>query len=209
MKARVTGRVLVTGAALLLAGCLGSLGGQSTVPSEKFYRLALPPLAPPTVPGPAVIAVEPVDARGVYVERSLLYRTAAAGAPLQQYPYASWAEPPDVMLQDLLMNALRTAFGPSQVLAPGQRGLPAIRLSMRLRALEQIRDGNAARARFAATYTAVDRNGGVLFVLDWDREAPASGASPLEFVNALNSLVNDADQELIDHLRGAMGRTGS
>lgn len=187
--------------AALLSGCFGGLGGSSAAPAEKFYRLTMASAPASPVAGTAVFALEPVDARGVYVERSLLYRAATAGAPLQQYPYASWAEPPDVMLQDQLMSALRNAFGASQVLGPGQRGLPSIRVGMRVRAMEQVRDGGSARAHFAATYSAIDRNGAVLFVLDWDREAAASGASPLEFVNALSGLVNDASNDVITRLR--------
>ena len=200
-------RASVLTTALLLAGCFGS---QPTTPAEKFYRL--PAITVPATTAPmattattAMYALEPVDARGVYVERSLLYCSSAAGSPLQQYPYASWAEPPDVMLQDQLLGALRNALGVSQVLAPGQRRVPAVRVSMRLRAMEQIRDGSSAQAHFAARYTAVDGNGAVLFVLDWDRQAPAGGASPLEFVNALAGLIGQADQELIERLHTAAG----
>lgn len=195
---------------LLLGGCLGSV---SSAPTEKFYQLPAPPEASSTAGQPpasaTVFALDSVDARGVYVERALLYRSALAGSPLQQYPFASWAEPPDVMLQDALLGSMRRAFGVTQVLAPGQRGLPAVRIAMRLRALEQIRDGSSAQARFAATYTAIDRSGEVLFVLDWDRQAPTTGASPLEFVTALGGLVNQANRDLVERLREASAGAGA
>ena len=195
-------------APLLLAGCLG---GGTSEPQQRYYAIApasVEATAPASADGPHIV-LDAVDARGIYAERSLLYRAAADAAPLEQYSYASWAEPPDVMLQDLMMSALRGAFGATQVLAPGQRGPWSIRVSVRLHAMEQIRDGSSARAHFAATFTALDRNGAVLFVLDFDREAPASGASPLEYVNALSGLVDDADREVVDRLREVAAKASS
>ena len=193
-------------AALALGGCFGS----QPVPAEKFYRLSSPGITAGTAAAPAedhnampTIALEPIDARGVYVERALLYRAPAMDAPLQQYPYSSWAEPPDTMLEDLLLKGLRDEFGTAHVLTEDRHRVAAIRVSMRLRALEQIRDGSSAQARFAATYSAVDRNGATLFLFDWDRQAPAAGPSPQEFVSALNGLVAEADRTLVDRLRQA------
>lgn len=197
----------VVSSVLLLGGCFSSLGSPQ-VPAERFYRLSASSAS--TAGGTSATAVsitlDPIDARGVYVERALLHRGAAAGAPLEQYPYASWAEPPDTMLQDILLTELRSAFSAMQVRAPGQRATSDIRVSMRLRALEQIREGSSARARFAASYSAFDRNNAVLFVMDWDREAPAAGPSPLEYVNALNALLTEADHALIAQLREAVAK---
>jgi uncharacterized lipoprotein YmbA len=198
--------------ALLLSGCFGT----QPVPFEHYYRLTPAVSSPPatgasaaSASGTVLIVLEPVDVRGVHVERPLLHRGTANGSPLEQYPFASWAEPPDTMLQDYLLADLRNGFGVMQVRTSGHGASSAIRLSMRLRAFEQIVDGSTARAHFAATYTATDAADNLLFVLEFDREVAAGGPSPLEFVTALSGLVSDADLALIDRLRAVTAKAAA
>jgi uncharacterized lipoprotein YmbA len=193
--------------AVLLTACAGQ-----TLPVERYYRLssttsAVESAAPAAVTPMPVIAVEPVEVHGIYVESALLHRSARPLAPLEQYPYASWAEPPDILIGEILVADLRHAFGAMRVLAPGQRSAADIHLAVNVRSLEQIRDGDRTRASYAATYVATRSDGRVLFVMDWAREAPATGPSPLEFVTVLNGLIGQADGALIERLKSTADTT--
>ncbi len=191
-------------APLFLAGCLG---GGTSEPRQRYYSIAptvIETTAAVAASGPQ-IALDAVDARGIYAERPLLYRTAGESAPLEQYAYASWAEPPDVMLEDALLADLGRAFGATNVRRAPVRGAPDIRIGVRVQALEQIIDGSRAQAHFAAVYTVADAAGESLLVYRYDRQSDAVGLSPLEFVKALDGLAAEADRALIDKLRTLPG----
>jgi uncharacterized lipoprotein YmbA len=185
-------------APLCLAGCFG---GGTSEPPQRYYTIAFAPAEETTPAADLRIALDGVDARGVYAERSLLHRNSGDAAPLEQYDYASWAEPPDVMLEQALFADLGAAFGATRISRVPVRGAVDLRIAVRLQGLEQIIDGTHARAHFAALYTVTDAAGEPLLVYRYDRLGDATGPSPLEFVRALGGLVADADRRLIDRLK--------
>jgi uncharacterized lipoprotein YmbA len=184
--------------ALSLAACFG---GGTPEPRQRYYTIASA-LAEETKPATDLrIALEGVDARGVYAERPLLHRNSGDAAPLEQYDYASWAEPPDVMLEQALFADLGAAFGATRISRVPVRSAVDLRVAVRLQGLEQVIGGTHAQAHFAAVYTVTDAAGEPLLVYRYDRLGDAAGPSPLEFVRALGGLVADADRRLIDQLK--------
>jgi uncharacterized lipoprotein YmbA len=185
-------------APLCLTACFG---GGTSEPRQRYYTIASTAVEEAKPAADLRIALEGVDARGVYAERPLLHRNGGDAAPLEQYDYASWAEPPDVMLEQALFADLGAAFGATRISRVPVRNAVDLRIAVRLQGLEQVVDGTRAQARFAAVYTVTDAAGEPLLVYRYDRLGDAAGPSPLEFVRALGGLVADADRRLIDRLK--------
>lgn len=185
-------------AAILQAGCIASA---PPLPAQRYYLLEPSlnqsgdsSLAAASADGTQLL-VDRVEAPGIFSERPLLWRAADPAAPLQQYPYAAWAEPPDAMLRAALVAQLRRRFGATAVQDARSR-MPVrgeLQLRLHVQHLEQILDGkDGASARLAMTLTVVDDNGRLLAVMPYDNQRRADGRSPMEFVRAENVLIADA-----------------
>lgn len=103
----------------MLGACFG--GGQS-IPQDQFYRLApvsydgarLPPIA-------KVIAVSPLESDGLHRERAILYSQAQTPLKLQRYHYYHWTQIPPTLIQDQLVDYLRTSGIAAQVSRYGEQ----------------------------------------------------------------------------------------
>lgn len=94
-------------AALLINGCVS----QPAVPQDYFYRLpAIHPDTPfDTKLISGTIAVDQLDADGVYRERPLLYVNAQRPLEVLQYHYRHWIQIPSQLIQDNMVDYLREA----------------------------------------------------------------------------------------------------
>lgn len=92
---------------LFVNGCVS----QPAVPQDYFYRLpTVHPAAPsqtPLVNGS--VAVDQLNADGVYRERPLLYVDAARPLEVLQYHYRHWIQVPASLIQDNMVDYLREA----------------------------------------------------------------------------------------------------
>jgi ABC-type uncharacterized transport system auxiliary subunit len=94
-------------AMLLTNGCVS----QPAVPQDYFYRL---PAIHPEVPLDTklingTIAVDQLDADGVYRERPLLYVDAQRPLEVLQYHYRHWIQIPSQLIQENFVDYLREA----------------------------------------------------------------------------------------------------
>ncbi|WP_455212019.1 ABC-type transport auxiliary lipoprotein family protein [Kaarinaea lacus] len=98
---------LLTSVVLLINGCVG----QPSVPQDFFYRLPVihPDKAFDTKLIHGAIAVDQLDADGVYRERPLLYVDAQRPLEVLQYHYRHWIQIPSQLIQDNLVDYLREA----------------------------------------------------------------------------------------------------
>ena len=94
-------------AMLLINGCVS----QPAVPQDYFYRLPAihPESAVDTKPVNGTIAVDQLDADGVYRERPILYVEAQRPLEVLQYHYRHWIQIPSQLIQDNLVDYLREA----------------------------------------------------------------------------------------------------
>lgn len=122
-------------AALVLSGCFAP----PPLPDDVYYKLQLAPAAQrfeaPRVAG--LVVVERPAAASVYNSRDLAYSDGPANLHLSYYHYQHWADPPPQLLQQGLVDHLRSAnFAPS-VAAEAGRLLPAYRISGVVRRFER------------------------------------------------------------------------
>ncbi|MCW9012748.1 MAG: ABC-type transport auxiliary lipoprotein family protein [Gammaproteobacteria bacterium] len=92
---------------LLLSACSFS-GGE--IPADHYYRLPVAgintAIAGKLKNNIASLLVEPVQADGLYHERSILYVESATPLELGRYHYHYWVEPPAILIRKHIHSAL-------------------------------------------------------------------------------------------------------
>ena len=98
---------LLASSVLLVNGCVS----QPAVPQDYFYRLPAihPDTAFDTKLVNGIIAVDQLDADGVYRERPLLYVDAQRPLEVLQYHYRHWIQIPSQLIQDNMVDYMREA----------------------------------------------------------------------------------------------------
>lgn len=128
---------------VLLTACFG---GGEPVPQDQFYRLsnvkytgkALQPLAD-------VIAVSVPDSDVLHRERALLYSHADKPLKLERYHYHHWTHIPARMIQDNLVDYLRTTGIAKDVIRYGEQSRIDVQIGGQLRRFERVLGrGNAS-----------------------------------------------------------------
>ncbi len=189
--------------AALLAGCFGS---SPPLPDDVNYRLQLAPATQrfeaPRIAG--LVVVERPTAAALYSSRDVVY---SEGPPnqLSHYHYHHWADPPPQLLQQGLVDHLRSANLASNVTLEAGRLLPAYRISGVVRRFERQKIGSGWQAAVSLELRA-DTVGGSepLLLRQYEMVSAADGdgmeATVQAFAKATGSLfdrfVTDLNQAL-------------
>ena len=192
---------------LLLASLLLSACAAQTVPSDRYYRIALQAVAQiKPLTDPPQIMLEPFQASGVYAERALVYRRPEARGALEQYRQQFWLELPALMLTDGLREALRTAAGDERVQARDARLKVAYIVTPRLRKLDQVLGPEGARAEYEVEFVVTDEDNETRFVERVDLAVALADTHPQSFADATSKLAAQANQKLIERLARDLAR---
>jgi len=92
----------------VLAGC----GSTGPVPEDRFYQLQTNVSATPVLPGPVLrggLRVDHVMADPLRSGRAVLYRNMRKPLELKRYHYEFWIDQPPRMIQQALLNYLRSS----------------------------------------------------------------------------------------------------
>lgn len=120
---------------LLLAGCFAP----PPLPDDVYYRLALAPAAQrfetPRIGG--LVVVERPSAPSVYGSRDVAYSDGPPHLQLTHYHYHHWVDPPAQLLQQGLVDHLRSANLAPNVAGEAGRLVPAYRISGVVRRFER------------------------------------------------------------------------
>jgi ABC-type uncharacterized transport system auxiliary subunit len=194
---------LAGGAAMLaLAAC-----SSPPVPRSLFYRLGAGGAPAPITGGPrrGTVEVPPFRAAGVVNESAILFRDGPR--QIEQYSYHSWAEPPTVMTQRAVVDALRQANVFDIVTTPEMRMDRDYELLGDLRHLEHVRGGGAGSAAIEIEFS-LRRVGGSqqLLLKTYQANEPASGdsvdAAVEAFRRGLDSIIANLVTDLAALPRG-------
>lgn len=167
--------------AILLAASLAAAAAACSsppAPRDTFYRLeaAAPArgFATPALPG--VLEVNRLDTDGVLSERALAY--AEPGRGIQRYRYDFWSEPPGLLLQDRLVQALTAAKAAAKVVTPDLRVPPDYALRGKVRRFEQIAGANQVAVDIQLVL--VDARDGRLIMMETYSTRPAATGDSAE-----------------------------
>lgn len=184
--------------AALLAGCFSS----PPLPDDVYYRLQLAPAAQrfeaPRVAG--LVVVDRPSAASVYNSRDLAYSDRPPHLQLSFYHYHHWADPPPQLLQQGLVDHLRSANLAPNVTVEAGRLVPAYRISGVVRRFERQKSDAGWQAAVSLELRA-DPAGGAqpLLLRQYDTVVAADGdgmeATAQAFAKATGTLF---DKFLVD-----------
>lgn len=164
--------------ALLLISC-----AQPAPPADNFYRLEVAEPAQrqgsPWLPG--VLEVNRIDTDGVLSERALAYQDKDGS--LARYRYDLWAEAPNGLIQDQLVESLRAANAAARVVTPDLRVPPDWALRGKLRRFELLPAENKVIVRLQLSVASA-KDGALVLLETYAAEAP-SAADPKSAATAL------------------------
>ncbi|MEW5727008.1 MAG: ABC-type transport auxiliary lipoprotein family protein [Pseudomonadota bacterium] len=167
--------------AILLAASLAAATAACSsppAPRDTFYRLeaGVPARGFDTPALPGVLEVNRLDTDGVLSERALAY--AEPGRGIQRYRYDFWSEPPGLLLQDRLVQALTAAKAAAKVVTPDLRVPPDYALRGKVRRFEQIAGANQVAVDIQLVL--VDARNGELIMMETYSARPAAAGDSAE-----------------------------
>lgn len=189
----------VLAAGLALAAC-----AQQSPPQDRFYRLDAAVTATPPAAGPLTGTLEvsrPV-ADGVLSERPLVYQDAAG--VLGRYRYDLWSDPPALLWQRALIDALRQAAIAGTVVGTDLRTQPDWSVRTHLSRFELL----AAEAKVvvsAELAVSSVKDGRLILLRTYTAEQPCP-AEPKAAAAALNRASADIMARFVADLTLAAGR---
>lgn len=190
-----------------LAVAVGLIGGllsacsSPPVPTDTYYNLTAGRDMSVSVSGTidGTVEVPPFKAEGVINERAIVYRESATVQ--KQYTYHYWSEPPAIMMQRSLIDALRGTRVFDQVVAPEVRADREYELIGTLRSLEHVVGGSGqVVVEFDIGLRRV-RGNDTIFLNTYRTEARAGGGvggAVTAMSSALDTLLGQALKDIAD-----------
>lgn len=171
--------VLTVLAALVLAAACGG------VRPSKFYTLDIPSApAASGAPVPADLLIGRVSAPQFLRDDRIVYRTGST--ELGNYEYHRWADPPSLLIEELLLRTLRDSGHYRSVQSQKSNTKGDFIVRGRLYEFGEI-TGTSLAARLKIEFELYDpRSGTVVFSKLYSRDEPVSGKEVPGVVEALN-----------------------
>lgn len=187
---------LVALGAFALFGCMSG-----SPPRDNFYHLSELSVSTLSADGPieGVIDVPPFRAAGIVNERSILFRSGSN--QLSQYSYHHWFEPPGVLLQRSIIDALRRAKAFEMVTSPEMRLDRDYELLGHLRRFEHVPAASSAIVELEISVRSV-RGNDALILKTYSAEIPVSGRG----VDAAVAGLSEAMSSIVAELLGDLSR---
>lgn len=189
-------RVLLAAAGSLLAAC-----GSVSVPAERFYRLELPPAAPPDAPRTGVLRVHDLQLGTALSGDCLL---VADGTRLEPRPLDRWIAPLDRLVTDALVLGLSRTRRFTLVKGGGDPGGEALSLHGRIVDFAEERAGDRREAVVALELWVLEGERVVCHGEFAARTPVAPGAGGTAAAAALSASL----QQVLDQLVQRMGEGG-
>jgi len=175
-----------SGAVMLLAMGLAGCGG-GTVPPDNYYRLVPPADVAQRTGGPlpGAVEVQPLRADGLLNDRAILYHNGPAR--IDGYSYHFWWQAPGTLLQQSLIDDLRTAHAFETVAGPEMKLDRTYEIVGRIRHLEQ--GTNNVDVEVELSLRAA--NGDTLLLKSYQQKVPISGEAVQDAVVAFSTAVGN------------------
>lgn len=158
-------------------------------PQDRFYRVALTVpearLDTPLVRG--VLAVERVEAFGIYRDRAIVFTTSAALEVLQQHHYHFWFMPPQRMLREHLAGYLRGRGAAERVSAGELPDRSDVAIHLTVRHFERVLDASGGVSARIGLGVVVQSDNTTLMAREYTREQAAQDASMAASVRAFSA----------------------
>lgn len=189
----------------LLAGtlALSLVSGCAGPPAPEDHHFRLVPETPAALSAPVLdgpLRVKRFTADGLLAQRPLVYAKSSSPQALQQYNYHFWADVPTVMVQELVVRALRDARVSAQVTTPAHGVDADYELVGRIDRLEHVL-GESPSVSVALEFGIVHPGRRELVWLrSYVVERPVDGPGVAAAVNAMSLALSDILSRVVDDL---------
>ena len=187
-------------AAVLLASCTSP-----PVPTDTFYNLtagrAVVSAGGSSISG--TVEVPPFRAEGVVNERAIIYRQS--DTTQKQYTYHYWSEPPSIMLQRSLIDAVRASKTFDQAAAPVFRADRDYELIGTLRRLEHVVGSGAGKVIVEFDIGLRRIRGNDSLLLKTYRTERTAGRGVSGAVSAMSTALDELLSDMIKDIAAAGG----
>lgn len=194
----------------LVAACalvfLSACAGGPPAPQDTYYRLNLTP-ADKVFMGDALdgsLEVQLFSADGLLGSRAIAY--AQKDDALGAYNYHMWVQSPPRMLQEALVDYLRSSKSATRVVLPQHRIRPDYVLQGRIMRFEQLKDsdtGPGAAVEIELSVKNVEDNK-LILLETYHEELRTSNDKVMSGVNALREAVLKVFEKFTTDLRGQL-----
>ena len=193
--------------ALLLVLALGGCA-VATPPPDNFHRLSSPTeVTTLAKPLNGTIEVTRPSAEGLAADRALVYSYRDQPNSVQRYGYELWSEPPAALVQQQVIECLRTAKAARMVVSADLGAVPDYTVKGRVHRFEQVVAGQAAvalvEAELAVTRLRDDR---ILLLKTYRVEQPAADIGVPAAVRAFDQALAQVCRAFAADLAAAQGR---
>lgn len=168
---------LLAGTALLAGFWVSCLSGPA--PIDHYYRIETG--VPAALERPALAGTLEIDrfqVEAIAQGRRMLYRDAGKPGEIAQHTYHHWADPPNLMVQAQLVEALRAAGVAKRVVTPAVHVDSDYRLTGRIVRLERILGSGTARVVVELELALLSNAGNEILLFETyrdEREAAGNG----------------------------------
>jgi len=187
---------------LSVAGTLFASCSSAPVPTDTYYNLTAGAAVSSsgTAPIEGTVEVPPFRAEGVVNERAIIFRQS--DTTQKQYTYHYWSEPPSIMLQRSLIDALRTGRTFDQTAAPEFRADRDYEIVGTLRLLEHVvGGGGTVVVEFDVGLRRIRGNESLL--LKTYRTERSAGRGVASAVSAMSSALDELLAEMAKDIAAA------
>jgi len=192
-------KLFILMSAFLLTACFG---GGETIPQDQFYRLAEVTYHGKPVPSLVnVLAVSVPDSDVLHRERAILFSHVDEPLKLQRYHYHHWTHIPTKMIQDNLIDFLRTSGIAGEVIRYGERSRIDAEIGGQLRRFERVLGSGTAQVVVELELFFHSRNGNKfslqkVYKQQLDVKDDAMHASAAAFSKALEKIYTDFIEDI-------------
>lgn len=196
---RITG---IATAFILL--CLGACATQAPVPEDRFYRL--PMAGGQLKKGQAlarVLVAGPLQARGIYNERAMLYIRGEQPLEVLRYHYHYWLQSPSQLVQEHMLSYLRNTGMANEVVAYGTHLKHDYQVSGRLLRFERLinRDGVSVIARIEFT---LEKSGRPVLIRTYEHTLRVANDSMHATADAMGHALEQIYRQLVTDIRATV-----
>ncbi len=192
--------ILFLSTTLLLSACFG---GGSSIPDDHYYRLPEP--VGEKLPNPILngtLSIKKIITHGIYGERSLIYTDKNNNIKLNRYHYHHWEKSPSTLIQDNLVQYLKTIGIAHQVIAYNQNTNPDYLLEAELITLHRDMSSNGIIANISIDIRIYNKSNNSIYINKrYHSKLLAKSDKLIDTIQAYSDGLHNIYDELISDLQ--------